>query len=119
MKSDADPYRYHIRVEGVLNQRWTDWMDGFAMTTRDDGLTLLTGEVRDQSDLLGILNRLHGLGLPLTLVTRMTCPCSSARCTHRISCLKCVEHESERGAFPACMRRRSNWERQICKLATR
>jgi hypothetical protein len=33
-----------------------------------DAVTYLTGEVLDQADLLGLLNRLYGLGLPLVSV---------------------------------------------------
>jgi hypothetical protein len=108
--------RYHIRVEGMLDQGWTDWLDGFAMLAREDGQTLLTGEVQDSSELHGILSRLHSLGLTLLMVVRVDCPCTSAGCMHRGVCQECLAHESERGAFPACMRKRSKWEKHICHL---
>lgn len=108
--------RYHIRVIGMLDHGWTDWLDGFAMMAREDGLTLLTGEVQDQSALHGILSRLHSLGLTLQLVVRVDCPCTSASCMHRGVCQECLAHESERGALPACMRKRSKWEKQVYHL---
>lgn len=114
----ADGCRYHIRVEGMLDPDWSDWLDGFALITRGDGLTLLTGEVLDQSALHGILGRLHGLGLKLQLVALVDCPCTSTRCEHRRSCQACVRHETERDALPACMRVKAKWEKQVCKIVS-
>jgi hypothetical protein len=122
MKDEGNAARcshYHIRVKGMLDQRWADWLDGFAMTAREDGQTLLTGEVQDQSALHGILSRLNSLGLPLQLVVRVDCPCRSAGCVHRGVCRECLAHESERGALPACMRKRSKWDKQVCGLISR
>jgi hypothetical protein len=111
-------HRYHIRVEGMMDKSWEDWLDGFALVTRDDSLTLLTGEVQDQSALHGILARLHSLGLKLLLVARVDCPCSSASCKHRHSCKECALHETGRGALPACMRVRAKWETQVLKIVS-
>ncbi len=119
MKDDGNAARctrYHIRVKGMLDQGWADWLDGFAMTAREDGQTLLTGEVQDQSALHGILGRLHGLGLTLQLLVRVDCPCASAGCMHRGVCRECLQHESERGVLPKCMRKRSKWDKQVCNL---
>ena len=116
--SPAKRARYHIRVEGMLDPDWSDWLDRFALSTRGDGLTLLTGEILDQSALHGILARLHGLGLKLQLVALVDCPCTSTRCEHRLSCQVCARHESARDALPACMRVRSKWEKQVCKIVS-
>jgi hypothetical protein len=62
------PGRYAIHVRGQLPDRWTDWFDGFTLTRRDDGTTVLTGVV-DQSALHGALRTLADLGLPLLSVT--------------------------------------------------
>ena len=70
---------YHIRVKGNLDEKWADWFEGFVMTSRDDGETLLTGAVVDQAALHGVLGKIHSLGLPLLLVAQTDCPCSSKK----------------------------------------
>ena len=65
------PARYEIRVQGNLDQRWSDWFDGFAIEPQVDSETLLTGTVADQAALYGILLKLHNLGLPLLSVKRV------------------------------------------------
>jgi hypothetical protein len=64
------PGIYHIRVKGTLDQRWSDWFDGFAITPQAGDETLLTGPVADQSALHGLLSKVRDLGLPLLLVKR-------------------------------------------------
>ena len=61
---------YEIKVLGMIDQSWSDWFDGFSILTLDQS-TLLHGEVIDQAALLGILNKIHGLGLTLISVKRI------------------------------------------------
>ena len=56
---------YVIRIRGVLDPSWSPWFDDLAITTTDDGTTLLQGLVRDQTELYGIIGRLRDLGLAL------------------------------------------------------
>jgi hypothetical protein len=62
---------YQIRIEGQLGQQWTDWFDGLSITPGEDGTTLLTGPVLDQSALHGLLKKVRDLGAPLVSVNRM------------------------------------------------
>jgi hypothetical protein len=66
---------YVIKVQGKLGDQWADWFNGMtvACEERDDALllTTLTGTVRDQSALRGILSRIWDLGLTLYSVTRL------------------------------------------------
>jgi hypothetical protein len=62
---------YQIRIEGQLGQQWTDWFDGLSITPGEDGITLLTGPVLDQSALHGLLKKVRDLGAPLVSVNRM------------------------------------------------
>ena len=62
---------YQIRVKGNLDQKWSDWFDGFTITPQADGATLLTGPVADQSALHGLLGKVRDLGLPLLSVKRV------------------------------------------------
>jgi len=62
---------YQIRVNGVLDPKWSDWFDGFAITAQANNETLLTGPVADQAALHGLLAKLRDLGLPILLVERV------------------------------------------------
>jgi hypothetical protein len=64
------PGTYQIRVGGVLDEKWSDWFEGLTITPQDDE-TLLTGPVRDQAALHGLLARVRDLGLPLLSVKRV------------------------------------------------
>jgi hypothetical protein len=63
------PDRYEIRVTGHLTPRWATWFDGMTLTPQDDGTTVISGPVADQSALHGLLGKLSDLGLPLVSVT--------------------------------------------------
>lgn len=57
---------YRIRVQGRIAARWAEWLDGMAITpAAEPGETLLTGAIMDQAALLGLLQKLHNLGLRL------------------------------------------------------
>ena len=64
------PITYAIRVEGHLDPSWVDWFDGLTIVHEPSGETLLSGRVRDQAALYGLLNRLGTLGLSLVTVHR-------------------------------------------------
>ncbi len=52
---------YRIEVKSELGEKYASAFEGMRMETRD-GQTILTGEVKDQSHLFDILDRLNGLG---------------------------------------------------------
>jgi hypothetical protein len=59
-----EPMEYQICVRGRSTERMAVALDG--MTLRDDAAdTVFTGEVKDQSQLFGLLNRMRALGLEL------------------------------------------------------
>lgn len=62
---------YQIRVRGILDEKWSDWFDGFAINPQVDDETLLTGPVADQAALHGLLSKIRDLGLPLLSVERV------------------------------------------------
>ena len=62
--------RYEVRIKGHLDTRWASWFDGFSLTHRGDGTTVLAGFVVDQAALHGVLRRLGDVGLPIVSVTR-------------------------------------------------
>lgn len=61
---------YEIRVSGILDEGWSEWLGGLDVRPLDSGETLLTGHIRDQSALHGLLNKIRDLGLPLLSVER-------------------------------------------------
>lgn len=61
---------YQIRVRGALDSQWADWFDEMTVSPQANGDSLLTGPVRDQSALHGILAKIRDLGLPLLSITR-------------------------------------------------
>jgi hypothetical protein len=64
----SQPVVYQIRIKGHLGSQWTDWFEGLTITLEDNGDTLLTGPVVDQSALHGLLKKVRDLGLPLVSV---------------------------------------------------
>jgi hypothetical protein len=67
---DGSP-QYEIRVKGHLGSRWSAWFDGLTVTTEDDGITVITGPVVDQSALHGLLQKLRDVGIPLLSLTQL------------------------------------------------
>jgi hypothetical protein len=68
------PFRYEIRVEGLLSERWSDWFDGLAICSEPEGETTLTGWIGDQTALFGVLGKIHALNLVLISVNRRVNP---------------------------------------------
>ena len=62
---------YEIRVRGILDEKWSDWFDGFTITPQAHGETLLTGLVADQAALHGLFGSIRDLGLPLLSVQKI------------------------------------------------
>jgi hypothetical protein len=54
-----------VRIKGNLRQDWSDWFGELIISNPSEGETILNGELPDQSALLGLLNRIHGLNLKL------------------------------------------------------
>ncbi|MFF5287908.1 hypothetical protein [Paractinoplanes globisporus] len=62
---------YEIRVEGVLDPRWSTWFDELQITNEPGDVTVIAGAVVDQAALHGLLVKIHDLGLPLISVDRI------------------------------------------------
>jgi hypothetical protein len=76
-RSSGDhPATYRIRVRGRLDLGWSDWFDDMRIEVagQENGLpvTTLSGIVRDQSALHGLLNRIRDLDLALLTLERLT-----------------------------------------------
>jgi hypothetical protein len=62
---------YRIVVRGELPNRYASEFEGMHIQTKDRD-TILTGEVKDQPHLFGILERLNGFGLELLSVQALS-----------------------------------------------
>ncbi len=63
---------YEIHVKGHLDDGWTDWLEDLEMKLLDNGEMILSGRIRDQAALMGILNKLYGLNLTLRSVNEVS-----------------------------------------------
>ena len=50
---------YEIRVQGYIDEVWSDWFAGLTMTHTEQGETILRGDLVDQAALHGVLLRVH------------------------------------------------------------
>jgi len=70
------PATYRIEVEGVLEEIWTDSVAGMRVSSRkradQSAVTTLTGRLKDQAMLTGVLNGLYELHLPILSVKILT-----------------------------------------------
>ena len=62
-----EPTRYRISVRGRLTDRLGAAFEGMALEP-GNGQTALVGDIRDQSHLYGVLDRVRNLGLELMSV---------------------------------------------------
>lgn len=58
-------YHYTILIQGRLDSCWAEWFDGMTLSYSGQDETHLSGWVRDQAALFGVLARIRDLGLPL------------------------------------------------------
>lgn len=79
---------YTITVKGCLDPAWADLLGGMQITPveGDPSATCLTGAVRDQAVLRGLVNRLWDLNLTITSLTcTQPAPAAAGQETGKIS----------------------------------
>ncbi len=57
-----------IRAQGQLDLKWGEWLDGLTITHIGDSETVLTGCIKDQSELYGLIAKLRDIGIKLISV---------------------------------------------------
>lgn len=62
---------YRIKVKGKLSSEWNEWFSSVTIET-ENMESILTGKIKDQSELHGILVRIRDLGLPLISLERIS-----------------------------------------------
>ncbi len=63
--------QFEIRVRGHLDSKWSNWLEGMEVKLLEDGETIFTGPIADQSALMGILNKLSRLNLTLISINQI------------------------------------------------
>jgi len=63
---------YEIRVQGRVQESWSEWFDGLTISHKDESgealITIFVGPIKDQAALYGLLNKIRDMNLPLLLV---------------------------------------------------
>ena len=62
---------YRIRLKGHLSHRRAEWFPGLTIVNEPNGQATLTGPVRDQAELHGLLTRVRDLNLTLMAVEQI------------------------------------------------
>ena len=73
-----EPAVYRIRVSGMLTESWSEYFGAQSISVEEDragqSTTTLISEPVDQAALVGMINHLNGLGLPVVSVTCVQAP---------------------------------------------
>jgi hypothetical protein len=56
-----------LKVEGLLDKKWMDWFEGMVISY-EGTKTSLSGNIKDEAHLHGILNKIRDLNLKLLSV---------------------------------------------------
>ena len=70
-------HTYQIRIQGHLSDNWAPRLGGMTLQREEKGVTILKGELPDQTALHGILMVIRDLGLTLVEVKCLDCDTDS------------------------------------------
>jgi GTPase len=84
------PAHYELRVQGHLDDSWSTWFGGMALSREDDGTTTMRGLVTDQAALHGLLAKVRDIGATLIAVMTTDTPQSQETTVQRQ--LHCTDH---------------------------
>jgi len=71
------PTRYQVRLQGQISADWSDWLSELVLNAEGHGpavMTVLTGTVKDQAALFGLLSFICDLGVALISVNYLPDP---------------------------------------------
>ncbi len=71
VQGEGEPY-YEICIEGELDHCWSIWFDNMKIVLTPNGQSVLSGPLRDQAALYGILIKIQNFGMPLVSVNRVS-----------------------------------------------
>ncbi|MEN8688349.1 MAG: hypothetical protein AB1Z51_08410 [Desulfuromonadales bacterium] len=65
----TSPAAYQILIKGFLDESWSERLNGLTIVNMNSEtgvpITKIYGQVRDQAELLGVLNSIYEMHLPL------------------------------------------------------
>lgn len=61
-------HRVEVVIEGIIDEQWAEWLEGFSLSQLENERTLVTGSVEDQSAFYGLIAKMRDLGLKLLSV---------------------------------------------------
>ena len=66
------PATYCIKVKGVIDERYAGYFGDMVISTKRNTKgrisSILTGKLKDQSELMGVMNALYSLHLPIVSI---------------------------------------------------
>ncbi|OGO65942.1 MAG: hypothetical protein A2Z45_04990 [Chloroflexi bacterium RBG_19FT_COMBO_55_16] len=65
--------KVEIRIKGCIDTHWSEWFEGFEILYGENE-TILSGEVKDQAALYGLIAKLRDLGVSLIAVNFQASP---------------------------------------------
>lgn len=73
MKNSSDilPEFFEIRIQGILDPKWSDWLECQKVIQTPNGETILSCQVTDQAALHGLLAKIRDMNLKLISVSRV------------------------------------------------
>ena len=66
---------YQIRIKDHLDESWISWFSPLVVVNEANGEAILTGAIRDQAELHGLLDKVFDLNCTLLAVNRIKYPC--------------------------------------------
>jgi len=60
-----------IYVQGHLNHNIAEWLQSFHIQYKENGITIITGPIKDEAALRGLLDRLFELGMCILSFKRL------------------------------------------------
>jgi hypothetical protein len=63
--------KVEIRVKGQMDEHWSEWFQDFEILASEENETIMSGEVKDQAALYGLIAKIRDLGLALISVNNI------------------------------------------------
>ncbi len=68
---DEEKSYFQIYIQGHLNTEWSDWLDSFSIQHKENGISVLTGAIKDNAELHSLLDRLFDLNICILSLRRL------------------------------------------------
>lgn len=62
--------KVEIKIKGQIDESWNEWFDGMHISI-EESYTTLSGDIKDEAHLHGILNRIRDFNLKLISINQL------------------------------------------------